>query len=217
MKNKEKLYGRFRVSKNFLEIKKSDVILSVGCKRAELENVIASEVKRIIAVDVDNEIINKNNNEEKGIIFEYGNVVKGLDYPGKNFDKVIFLEVIEHLPVDSETRALKEIYRVLKKGGILVMSTPNDFWLTKFFDPAFWLINHRHYKIRSLIKILRQAGFKIEKEYIGGKYMELIWLPIYYVLRRLKLAKFIKPSVSKIIDKEYKKPGFQTIILKCRK
>ncbi len=49
--------------------------------------------------------------------------VYDLDFASESFDCVTFLEVIEHLdrPVDS----IRELNRILRKGGYLILSTPN--------------------------------------------------------------------------------------------
>ncbi len=51
-----------------------------------------------------------------------------LDLPFEEnvFDFVISSEVIEHTP--NPKKAIEEMYRVLKPGGTLVLSTPNIFW-----------------------------------------------------------------------------------------
>lgn len=50
-----------------------------------------------------------------------------MPFPDNHFDFVVSSEVIEHTP-DPE-KAIREIYRVLKPGGIMVLSTPNRFWI----------------------------------------------------------------------------------------
>lgn len=45
-------------------------------------------------------------------------------YPDNFFDVVLFCEVIEHLLIDP-IHAIREIKRVLKENGILILSTPN--------------------------------------------------------------------------------------------
>jgi 2-polyprenyl-3-methyl-5-hydroxy-6-metoxy-1,4-benzoquinol methylase len=35
-------------------------------------------------------------------------------------------EVIEHIPRNTETRALGELFRILKNNACLLLSTPND-------------------------------------------------------------------------------------------
>lgn len=50
-----------------------------------------------------------------------------LPYPDQSFDAVIFSEVIEHLNT-SPLAALREMTRVLRPGGRLIISTPNQLY-----------------------------------------------------------------------------------------
>ena len=61
-------------------------------------------------------------------VYPYSGVDKigsaeNLPFANKSFDIVTMLEVIEHL--DNPEKALKEIYRVLKRNGKVIISTPN--------------------------------------------------------------------------------------------
>ncbi|MFC1541347.1 class I SAM-dependent methyltransferase, partial [Candidatus Latescibacterota bacterium] len=185
---KKKLYGRFRISRNFLNPQKNDTILSIGCKEAELESYIIDEVKSITAIDINCIIIEENIGKYPNITFEYGDIIRGTDYPDESFDKILFLEVLEHLPDNTEEKALKENFRLLKTGGTMVISTPNDTPVAAIMDPAHWLINHRHYKPDKVKTMLDKAGFTVESEYIGGGIIEMVWIPVFYLLLRLKLA-----------------------------
>ena len=49
-----------------------------------------------------------------------------LPFPAGSFDIVICSEVIEHTPEPGA--AFRELARVLKRGGILVLTVPNRFW-----------------------------------------------------------------------------------------
>jgi len=54
----------------------------------------------------------------------YGDIVK-LDFPNEYFDKVIAVHVIEHISMNDGNKAIGEMFRVLKKGGIVEIETPD--------------------------------------------------------------------------------------------
>lgn len=56
-----------------------------------------------------------------------------LPYPDASFDVVNFMEVIEHVPQEAIGEILKEIRRVTKPGGFLMISTPN-YPIKRFYD-----------------------------------------------------------------------------------
>lgn len=63
----------------------------------------------------------------------------GLPYPDASFDIVIATEVIEH--IEHYRYTLREIARVLKPGGLVVLSTPNILNLNsrlRFLSFGFW-------------------------------------------------------------------------------
>ena len=117
--------GRVEFCANFLKSTEkfsSDMkILDVGCGRGTLGHYINSDVC-LYGVD-----ISKDAAEEARSIYYQADCVdlnrEELPY-GKNlFDMAVTLDVIEH--VFDPLSFLKEIHRVLKPGGELVLSTPN--------------------------------------------------------------------------------------------
>ncbi len=48
-----------------------------------------------------------------------------LPYPDATFERVLCLDVLEHLPFDQQPLALAELHRVLRPGGELLVSVPN--------------------------------------------------------------------------------------------
>jgi len=62
-----------------------------------------------------------------------------LPYPDGSFNLITFTEVIEHL--ENHRHALREIHRVLKPGGIVIVTTPNILNLKsrlRFLFFGFW-------------------------------------------------------------------------------
>ena len=58
--------------------------------------------------------------------------VTAIGYPDNTFDCIICNHVLEHVPDD--TRALRELYRVLKSGGLAILQTPYAAGLEKTLE-----------------------------------------------------------------------------------
>ena len=58
--------------------------------------------------------------------------VTAMEFPDRSFDVVICNHVMEHVPDDA--KAMREIYRVLKKGGRAVLQAPYSNVLAKSFE-----------------------------------------------------------------------------------
>lgn len=96
---------------------------------------------------------------------------EGLPFQDDWFDVVIIKHVIEHLK--HPTRAIGEISRVTRSGGLLVFSTPNpdsmgrgwkkDQWIG-YRDPTHISIK----KPKEWLELLKAAGYKIRKCFSDG-------------------------------------------------
>lgn len=91
------------------------------------------------------------------------------DYAARDesFDVVFFNHVLEHIPDDQ--KALSEVFRILKKGGICVLGVPNEgaFWwqLAYKLEPeSLKTTDHVHfYTVKSLSEKIKKAGFNIRE------------------------------------------------------
>ncbi|MDH7480985.1 MAG: class I SAM-dependent methyltransferase [Armatimonadota bacterium] len=84
------------------------------------------------------------------------------DLPGEHFDVITMWGVLEHLY--SPTKALKEIYRMLKPGGLFVALVPNiNSTQARIFGPRWQLLDvprHLyHFSESTLKRMAREAGF----------------------------------------------------------
>ncbi len=99
--------------------------LDVGCGDGALTASIRKLGHRVYGVDTNNEGIRlaKEKFIENNLIGNFY-VIEGYDYPFENnfFEVVVCADVIEH--VQEPRRMLEEIHRVLKREGILIISTP---------------------------------------------------------------------------------------------
>ncbi len=100
---------------------KNKRVLDLGCGPGILTDYFRRKGAKISGVDISKKEIEIARSEFKGIDFKVASAYK-LPYPPNTFDMVISSWVIHYLDLD---RALKEVRRVLKKGGFLVFSTNN--------------------------------------------------------------------------------------------
>ncbi|TVR83694.1 MAG: class I SAM-dependent methyltransferase [Chitinophagaceae bacterium] len=78
-----------------------------------------------------------------------------LPFEDSTFDVILFSEVFEHLRIDL-INTMSEFKRVLKPGGILLLSTPNFFEIEKLFNLIF---KGRTAPIYEEYKLLQEHGF----------------------------------------------------------
>ena len=104
-------------------IKKGDSVLEVGCNAGYLMKHID---KKIIYFGID---ISKSAIKDNPYPCKVGNAENFR--VGKKFDKIVCLETIEHL--ENPDKAIKNMFNHLKKGGLLIITTPRNNWIP---DPS---------------------------------------------------------------------------------
>lgn len=134
-----------------------------------------------------------------------------------SFDVVTLFEIIEHLPAGSEDRVLKEVRRVLQPGGIILLSTPNQRLLGQLLDPAWWLRGHRHYSQDALGRLLQRAGFSDIRVWSAGGLAEALYIPVWYLFKRLHLRIPFESRWRRRIDREYETEGWYTLFASARR
>ena len=84
------------------------------------------------------------------------------NYRDAQFDLVVSVEVIEHLPAPLDH--VREMWRVTRPGGLLVLTTPNFNGLSRRYLGIRWRVidpEHLGYFTRlTLLRLLRDVGYK---------------------------------------------------------
>lgn len=104
----------------------------------------------------------------------------------ESFDLVIALDAFEHFSDD--VKAMREMNRVLKRKGVIVITSPALMQLWSVHDVSF---NHfRRYSVTELTEKLREAGFEVE--FIS--YWTFLLLPPVYLFRKARSMLSRKPK-----------------------
>lgn len=162
-------------------VEKDAHILDLGCGIGLSLHVLAQIFPNTVGCDVDEKALNVC----RKILKEVG--VDGIDlkkydgrelpFPNNSFDAVLSIEVVEH--VKNPKPMLKEIKRVLKRDGVLIITTPNKYWPIE-----------THYKLPFLSYLPQKiADYYVKISGRGEKY------DVYELSYK---------SFSRLIDKDFK-------------
>lgn len=202
---------------------KNKKILDIGCGfGAFIRYSLEKEALEVSGVEIseDDLLTAKNAFKNKNVILKEGTAIN-LPFSDNSFDTVVSFEVLEHIPKNTENQMFSEIHRVLKKGGILYLSTPYASFISKYFDPAYYLIGHRHYSKAQIENLTKNNKLEIQKLLTIGTFWELLNLYNLYfskwVLRREKIFEYY--IISKVLNdlKNQNIQGFMNIFVKAVK
>lgn len=167
--------GRREIITKFLSpyLSNNMEILDAGCGAGGTMEVM-TKYGMVTGVDTSEEMIDYC--QKKGLNANCHSILD-LPFDDSTFDLVLCLDVIEHLP--DEEPAILELMRVLKPGGLLLLSVPSFGWLWGRHDE---LNNHyRRYNYGVLSRTVQKAGFKEER----STYFNFFLLPAVFLIRKI--------------------------------
>jgi SAM-dependent methyltransferase len=93
--------------------------------------------------------------------------------PSESIDAVVMLNVLEHIADDAG--ALRQVRRILKPGGVVVIEVPAGPHLFDDYDRV--LKHFRRYRMRDLQRVLEQADLKVvRRSHLGALlYPMFVW------------------------------------------
>ena len=140
-------------------------IVDLGCGEGIALEKFERNFPEKKAIGVDLEIENIEICVEHGLTAIYGDVC-ALPIPDASFDACLCIDMLEHLK--DPQQPLREIKRILKPGGRLIIVVPNDrnFFLARLallmFKEAYYDVGHqRQWRPRDLMNLLTGEGFTI--------------------------------------------------------
>lgn len=183
------------------EYLKKGKVLDIGASPYHLMYCLKRLGFDICGVDINTSILKEFQNKHKLNVIKH-NIEKGrVPFKNEEFDLIIFTEIFEHLGINP-LHVLKEIRRILRPNGILILSTPNFYTLHKIimllFGRSFnnalgelkkvestgYMGHIREYSNREIEMILENCGFRIKKTHFK-KYNNFFLVPS--IIRRTPL------------------------------
>lgn len=172
----EALYGRTLKDDMDEYLPDGSLILEAGCGLGGWVSYLASKGHDVYGVDFEPTTVEQVNAEDPSLNISVGDVAS-LDFPDEYFDAYVSLGVVEHFEEGPQV-ALSEAFRVLKPGGVALITVPMLNLFRRLFShplrdlyfaiqtrrgkvtPHFW---EYRYSAREMEGFLRDSGFAILK------------------------------------------------------
>jgi SAM-dependent methyltransferase len=154
------LQGHLRILRPYLT--PETIFMEVGAGDCALPLLVAPMVKKAYGLEVSQELTRGLPNSDKFQVLLSQNCE--IPLPGDTVDLAFSFQVIEHIHPDDVVEQLKEIYRVLKRGGCYYCITPNRLYgpsdISRDFDREATGLHLKEYSITDLVKLFRSIGFR---------------------------------------------------------
>lgn len=159
------------------ELVKNKTVLDAACGEGYGSDILSKSAYHVYGLDIDEQSI-KHAKETYGklnIDFLVGSIEK-LPFEDAFFDVIVSFETIEHVNEDLQNKFLNEIKRVLKKDGLLIISTPNKevyseyrnysnpFHVKEFYKDEFYDFLKSRFKNVDFYYQLRESTFLLSNE-----------------------------------------------------
>ncbi len=205
-------HGRAGVAVSWLEGTGS--ILDLGCAEGLFAHLASSKGWKVLGMDVDMASLAAAKRRAPIAEFALGSG-EALPFPDASFDGVIMLDVLEHVP--SKLLALKEVDRVLRPGGKLIISVPHrgtfafiDAQNSHLFAAGRKVLkgrssgeHHKHYSLQELQGMLGSSYHTAHCRY-GGYFLFPLLGYVLMFTDGLRLGK-VSASLRKIEQVDFDK------------
>ena len=170
------------------------VVLDFGCGTGYGTHMLSEKCRTITGVDISDEAVAHAGNNYSNPNLEY-KVIPSIEkfplpFENSSFDVVVSFQVIEH--INKAGTYLKEIHRVLKPGGTVIIATPdraqrlfpfqkpwNAFHVHEYSDEELTELMHRFFET---VRMLKMGGdlelFGIEQ----NRVRKMKWLSLPFTL-----------------------------------
>lgn len=175
--------NKINLAQKLLKAKSFKNCLDVGCNSGYMLSELQKKFPKAsyVGIDIYDKAISFGRKNYPTIKFKVANAEK-LSFKAKTFDLITFYETIEH--VENPKKVLKELKRVLKDTGVLILAMDSGSWLFRFVwfiwentKGKVWRGAHLHpFTHLELEKIITRAGFKIKQKVLSFFGMEVTFV-----------------------------------------
>ena len=160
------------------------LLLDAGCGAKPYANFFKGRVDKHIGIDVLNSPLLENGVDVFGSVQE-------LPFKDGIFSTVLCSEVLQYS--DCPTKVIKELFRVMKKQGILILTTTQMWHVT---NPP-----HDHYRFTEFgLKFLAEtAGFSVVEHHALGGFWLRVGLRMCYFFHRFGKWDFLSHIISVLL------------------
>jgi ubiquinone/menaquinone biosynthesis C-methylase UbiE len=157
----EKTHWYFVAKRKFLDVvlnayaSQKAKILDVGCGTGAVMEHLLENNNEVCGVDMNDVALEFC--RQKGLDVKKG-LADNMPFQDDYFDIVLALDVLEHL--DHPEAAVVEVKRILKKGGLFIVTVPAHQWLWSYHDES---LHHKKRYNKKDLSALFVSGFEIEK------------------------------------------------------
>lgn len=107
-------------------------VLDLGCGTGRTSRQLARRGQEVMAIDYSSTMLERAKQRSKGVPIRLLHMdAMALGFADESFDYCLFAHNgLDYLyPQSNRTKALREIYRVLKRGGVFAFSSHNSLWI----------------------------------------------------------------------------------------
>jgi SAM-dependent methyltransferase len=226
--NKKKFENKFyktvyNLYEDFFDVLKTKVrfkdVLDYGCGTGNsAEKVSNFKPKKLVAIDISEEAIKKakseTKSEENKIDYRVENC-ENSNLSSDAFDIIYGSGILHHLNLN---KSLKELNRMLKKGGIMLfaepMATNPIINIYRKFTPKARSADE-HPLLFQDIKLIESMFTNVETKYYG--FLTLIFFPFYKSPENSKLFRFISSIDRMILKTKYLRFLAWSVLVKAEK
>lgn len=148
-----------------------DIVLDISCGTGEGTALLSGKARKVHGADLSEDAIFEARKSHMAPNLSF-DVQDGcaLTYPDGYFDGIVCLNTLEH--VEDDLKMLRNLHRVVKPGGTLVLETP--LLRTRPFNFPLISSHVREYQKQPLLDLIASCGFVAERKFgmNRGQYIE---------------------------------------------